>query len=279
MTTTKLGLLATLTLLGSISEPNWLAQALARTDPDVDAALVAYEAEDWDLALEHLDSATERHGERPEIHYDRGLAWLAKADKDAAREAFQHGTESDVPAVLASSHYQLGNLAAMDEDWETAITEYIACLRAQPDHQNAKWNLEIALQRKAEQDKKEQEEKDKEDQEKQDEDKQDEDKQDEQDKDKQDQENQDKQDQDKQDQGEQDKQEQDKQEQDEQEQDKQDQQDQQDQKDQQPQQPEEAPAKPIETGDLDAALEQLDRQDEFMLGRPRGNRRPVEKDW
>ncbi|MFV8752074.1 hypothetical protein ACNOYE_16125 [Nannocystaceae bacterium ST9] len=291
MTTTKLALISmVLTLIGE-GGPGWLAQALARTDPDVDAAVAAYEAGDWELATEHLDAAVERRGDRPELYYDRGLVLLAQADKEGAREAFQRGTESDVPGVLASSHYQLGNLAMMDEDWEAAIAEYIGCLRAQPDHQNAKWNLEIALQRKREQEKKEQDQ-EKQDQEKQDQEKQDQENQDQekQDQEKQDQEKQDqeKQDQEKQDQENQDQEKQDQEKQDQEKQDpqKQDQekqdpqkQDQEKQDQQEPAEPEQAEAKPIETGDLDAALEQLDRQDEFMLGRPRGSRRPVEKDW
>ncbi len=264
MTLSKFALvIGVLGLIGS-SEPGWLAQALARTDPDVDAALVAYDADDWDLALEHLDVANERRGERPEIHYDRGLALLAKAEKDAAREAFQHGTESDLPSVLASSHYQLGNLAMMDEDWETAVTQYIGCLRAQPDHPNAKWNLELALARKREQEKKDEEKKD---EEKQDEEKQDEEKKDEEKKDEE------KKDEEKKDEEKQDEQKQDEQKQDEQKQDEQ-KQDEQKQDEQKP-----APPKQIDQGDFDAALEQLDRQDEFMLGRPRGRPRPVEKDW
>jgi Ca-activated chloride channel family protein len=260
------------TLIGD-GEPGWLAKALARTDPDIDAAVAAYEAEDMDLALQHLDAATERRGQRPEIEYDRGLALLATGDKEAAREAFQRGTESDVWGVLASSHYELGNLSMMDEDWETAITQYIACLRAQPDHQNAKWNLELALQRKREQEKKEQEEKEKNDQQNQDQQNQDQQNQDQQN---QDQQNQDQQNQDQQNQ--------DQQNQDQQNQDQQNQgqdQQKQDQQQQPPAEPKEQPAqaKPIESGDLDAALEQLDRQDQFLLGRPRGSRRPVEKDW
>ncbi len=276
------------------SEPNWLARMLARTDPDVDAAVAAAEAGDHDLALEHLDAAVARRGERPELAYDRGLALLAKADKDGARAAFQSGTESDVTSVVASSRYQLGNLAMLDEDFETAITEYTACLRAQPDHQNAKWNLEVALLRKQEQEKKEQEKNDQEknDQEKNDQEKnQDQQNQDQQEQDQQEQDQQQQQDQQEQDQQEQDQQQQqDQQEQDQQQQDQQEQdQQQQDQQEQdqpqqdqpQPQDEQEQPveAKPIEKGDLDDALEQLDRQDQFMLGRPRGNRRPVTKDW
>ena len=264
-------------VLGSLgldeSDPGRLARALASTDPDIDAAIVALEAGDLDTALEHLTVAEKRRGERPEIHYDRGLLLLAKGDKEGAQAAFQHGTESEHLEVKASSHYELGNLAMGAEDWEGAIAQYIDCLRAQPTHENAKWNLELALQRKEEQEKQEQEDKDK--QENQDKDNQDKDNQD---KDQQDQENQDKENQDQQGQDQQDQQNQDEQQQDQQDQQQQDQQQNQEQQ-QQDQQQQQTQPKPVEAGDLDAALEELDRQDAFMFGRPRPNRKPVEKDW
>jgi Ca-activated chloride channel homolog len=276
---TGLGLLG----IGSESEPGWLARALANTDADVDAASRAYEAEDYAAALERLDAAVARRGERSELHYNRGLVLLATGDLDGARERFQHGTTSEHPQVRASSHYQLGNLAFIQEDWQAAIDAYIECLRVQPDHQNAKWNLELALERKREQDEREQQEQDEQDQDQdQDQDDQDQDQDqdqdpdqdqgDEGDQDQQDQE-QDQGEQDEQDQGEQDQGEQD-QEQDQEQQD----QEQQDEPDRQPD-PQEASAQAIDGADVDAALEELDRQDTFMFGRPRGSRRPVEKDW
>jgi Ca-activated chloride channel family protein len=244
--------------IGDEEDPGWLATALASTDPDVDAAIEAYEAGELERAGEHLDAAVARRGERSELYYDRGLLLLAGGDAEGARTAFQHGTESSELQVQASSHYELGNLAFAGEDWQGAIDAYIACLRAQPDHQNAKWNLELALLRKQEQEKKEQEQQEQE-QEKQDQ-------QDEQQQEKQDQQEQ------------QDEQQQDQQGEQKQDQQPQDQQ-QQEQQQQQPQPGEQQQAQPIESGDLDAALEELDRQDAFMFGRPRGSRRPVEKDW
>jgi Ca-activated chloride channel family protein len=264
--------------IGDDEDPGWLARALASTDPDVDAAIVAYDAGELDRAGEHLDAAVARRGERSELYYDRGLLLLAGGDTDGARTAFQHGTESSELQVQASSHYELGNLAFAAEDWQGAIDAYIACLRAWPDHQNAKWNLELALLRKQEQEKKEKEQ-EKQDQEKQDQ-QGDQEKQDQPgEQEKQDQPgDQEKQDQEKQDQqGDQEKQDQEKQDQGEQEQD-QEKPGEQEQPQQQPQ-PSEPQAQPIESGDLDAALDELDRQDAFMFGRPRGNRRKVEKDW
>jgi Ca-activated chloride channel family protein len=257
--------------IGDDEDPGWLATALASTDPDVDAAIGAYEAGELDRAGEHLDAAVARRGERSELYYDRGLLLLAGGDADGARTAFQIGTESNELQVQASSHYELGNLAFAGEDWQAAIDAYIACLRAQPDHQNAKWNLELALLRKQEQEKKDEQEKQDQDQKDQ---QGDQEPKDQEQKDQEQKDEQGEQQQDEQQQGEQPQDQQGEQKQDEQ------QQEQQDQQGQPPPKPgEEQQAQPIESGDLDAALEELDRRDAFMFGRPRGNRRPVEKDW
>src|SRR5688572_10900345 len=179
---------------------------LFRSDADVERGVAAYEAKEFDQALAAFDAAVARRGEHPELSYDRGLALLAKDERDPAQAAFDRGTEGSDANVRASAHYELGNLAFDAEDWDTAIAAYIECLKALPDHANAKWNLEMALAAKKAAEEKQDEEK--QDEEKQDEEKQDEEKQDEekQDEEKQDEEKQDesKQDESKQDESKQD---------------------------------------------------------------------------
>jgi Ca-activated chloride channel family protein len=229
----------------------WLADLLARTDADVDAGIAAYEAGEHDKAIERFDAAIERRGDRPEIALDRGLALFAKGDTQAARTAFERASEAEEPVIRASALYELGNLAFDASEWDAAITSYTECLEARPDHGNAKWNLELALRRKQEDDEKQDDEK--QDDEKQDDEKQDDEKQDDE-----------KQDDEKQDEQKQDEQKQDEQKQDEQ---KQDEQKQDEQK--QDEQKQEPPA-PLDEMDLQRALERLDEQDPFLLDRPRG---------
>lgn len=138
-------------VLGVVLLGGWLADALASTDADVDRGIDAYEQGEHDQALEYFAAARERLGDRPEIQFDEGLAQLAKGDLEAARSSFERGTESDDLEIRASALYELGNMALQAEDFEGAIERYVACLKARPDHANAKWNLEIALQRKQEQ--------------------------------------------------------------------------------------------------------------------------------
>ena len=251
-----MALISSSKLLATLLAAGWLAEALAGKNSDIEAGIAAYNAGDHEAAIASYAAAEADLGERPEIFYDRGLALLAKGDKDEARKAFERGTESTNAQVHASSEYELGNLDLDAEAFDEAIGHYIKCLKTQPEHANAKWNLELALLKKKQKEeeekkKKEQEEKDKQDQqdENKDEDKKDEPKQDE----KKDEEKKDEQ----------------------KPEDKKDEPKPEDSKSQPQPQPQ---PQQLDKADLDKALEQLDAEDKFQLGRPA---RPVQvdKDW
>lgn len=141
----------------------WLADQLARPDRDVEAGIEAYEARELEVALDRFDAAIARHGDRPELSLNRGLVLLAQGDADAARRAFERASESEDPEVRASAFYERGNVAFDAEDWDAAIEAYVECLKARPDHANAKWNLELARLRKQEQEKEDEDEEDEDD--------------------------------------------------------------------------------------------------------------------
>ena len=249
------------TLLALVAA-GWLAEALASTHADIDAGVAAYTAGDSDAALASYTAAEADLGERPEIHFNRGLALLAKGDKDGARKAFEHGTESEVSTVHASAEYELGNIELDAEAFEPAIEHYIKCLTLQPGHANAKWNLELALlkkQQKEDEEKKKQEEEDKKkDEEKKDEEKKDEEKKDEPKSDEE------KKDEEKKDEPKPDEP-------------KPDEKKDEPKPEEQNNQPQPQP-QPLDKADMDRALQQLDEEDAFDLSRP-GRQVPVEKDW
>lgn len=166
--------------VASLLMAGWLAQLLAGKDADVEGGIEAYEAGEPEEALDRYDSALGRldGAQHPELHLDRGLALLALDRADEARLEFQRASVADDAEVRASGFYQLGNLALDAEDWEGAIGAYISCLKARPDHDSAKWNLEIALAKREEQ-KKEEEDKEEDEEEEEDEEDEDEDEEDE----------------------------------------------------------------------------------------------------
>ena len=257
-------MLSSKTLLGLLAA-GWLAEALASTHGDIDAGVAAYNAGDSEAALTSYAAAEADLGERPEIHFNKGLALLAKDDKEGARKAFEHGTESEFSAVHASAEYELGNLELDAEAFDAAIERYTKCLKLKPDHANAKWNLELALLKKKQ--KEEEEEKKKKEEEKNKDENKDEEKKDEEKKDEE------KKDEEKKDEEKKDEEKKDEQKKDEQKKDEQKPEDKQDEPQPQPQ------PQPLDRADLDKALEQLDAEDKFQLGRPQGRPVPVEKDW
>ncbi|MCP4198063.1 MAG: tetratricopeptide repeat protein [Proteobacteria bacterium] len=218
------------------------------------------------------------------VNLNRGLALSRMGEEkiDEAMQVLQKAADSEAPdRIRARALANLGNAFFKKEDYEEAIKRYQQSLMLAPGNKDIAWNLELAMQRKKQQEQ-DQQEQDKQDQ--QDQDKQEQDKQDQQDQDKQeqDQQEQDQQEQDKQDQQDQDKQEQDQQEQDQQEQDKQDQ-DKQEQ-DKQDQQEQEQQPEPKTKQEVEQLLDALDKTQENLQKQMAEKRRAAVpsggvKDW
>ncbi|MFT5369054.1 MAG: Ca-activated chloride channel family protein [Candidatus Latescibacterota bacterium] len=193
---------------------------------------------EYDAALAQYLDAQQNAPSRLELGFNVGDALYKQGKYDEAAQALGRVLESENQSLSAGAYYNLGNTFFRQEKYQEAVGAYKKALMMNPNDQDAKVNLELALEKLQDQDKQDEDNKDQDkddkDQDKKDQDKQDQDKQD-----------QDKQDQDKQDQ---DKQDQDKQDQDKQDQDKQDQQNQ-DQQNQDPDQPDQQQT-PKQPGEL-----------------------------
>jgi Ca-activated chloride channel family protein len=140
-----------------------------------------------DEALAAYDKAVAELPAEPGVHFDRGTALAALSRFDEAGEEFLRATEARDPALKAAAFYNLGNAFTKKEKYKEAIEAYKRTLALDPKDERAKWNLEIALKKKRDDDKKKDDQKDKnKDKQDKDKDKQDKDKQDKPDKDKQD---------------------------------------------------------------------------------------------
>jgi Ca-activated chloride channel family protein len=184
---------------------------LERHNPATESGNASMKSGKAEDALVQYDKAVSELPGDAAAHFNRGNALYALSRYEEAGQEFLRATQASAPSLKSAAFYNLGNTHFQNNKYEDAIAAYRRALALNPANANAKWNLELALQKKKEEDKK------KEDQ-KKDQDKKDQNQQDKQDKqDKKDQQDQ-KQDQDKKDQNQQDKQ------------DKQDKKDQQDQK-------------------------------------------------
>lgn len=195
-----------------------LAGACSASAPRLtDAGNEAFTQQAYDEALQAYQQAQVKSPELAEPYYNAANVLYRQGNYEEALKQLQKALQAGESDALAQNvHFNAGNAAFNGEDWETAVADYTAALLRNPDDQDAKVNLELALQKLQEQ----QQQQDQQDQQNQDQ--QNQDQQDQQDQQSQDQQNQDQQDQQDQ-QGQQDQQNQDQQNQDGQPQDQQDQ--------------------------------------------------------
>lgn len=127
-----------------------------------------------DEALAAYDKAvTELPGE-PGVRFARGTALSALSRFDEAAEEFLRATEAKETPLKASAFYNLGNAFFKKDKFDESIAAYKRALALDPKNERAKWNLEIALKKKREDDQKKDKDKDKDDKDKKDDQKKDE---------------------------------------------------------------------------------------------------------
>jgi Ca-activated chloride channel family protein len=245
---------------------------LERNNRAVESGNASMKAGKPEEALAAYDQALAGVPNDAGAHFNRGNALYALSRFEEASAEFLRATQSAAPALRPSAFYNLGNSYFKNDKFEDAIAAYRHSLALDPANERAKWNLELALQKKKEAEEKQKNEDDKKDQDKKDQDKKD-------DKKDQDKKDQDKKDQDKKDQ---DKKDQDKKDQDKKDQDKKQEEQQQEEKKNEKQQ-DRAEDKAPEMRDIDAVLDNLERSPkdlEKMRARLRAVRRaPPVKDW
>ena len=149
---------------------------------DVEKGNAAMKAGKADEALAHYDKAVAKLPADAGAHFDRGAALYALSRFDEAGQEFLRATQAPDTGLKANAFLNLGNTFFKKEKWKEAIEAYKRTLALRPEDQSAKWNLEIALAKRKEEEKKQQDDKnkdDKKDQDKKDENKKDDDKKDE----------------------------------------------------------------------------------------------------
>jgi len=214
------------------------------------------------------DALTEYRGAQvlaPELSvlaFNAGNALFRKgALPDAIRE-YGNAALSDDNLVSSSALYNAGNAFLQAGQIDTAVEAFKGALKLNPDDQDAKHNLEVALELLEQQEQEQQEQQDQDEQGEEDED--------------QDQENQD---QDQDEQGEENQEQQDQQDQDEQDQESQDQQDQENQDEQGEDQQEQAMSQEEAERLLDAIEAAEEELQAELRAAKAGKREKVDKDW
>lgn|GEM_PF-1073692 len=116
----------------------------------------AYRRSDYATAVERYRAAIERGGSAPRLQYNLGTSLLQLGEWEAAREALGVALEARSPELQTRAFYNLGNALVGDPqavtavDLRAAIRAYRSSLLLDPEHADARWNLELAMRRLAE---------------------------------------------------------------------------------------------------------------------------------
>lgn len=128
---------------------------LESPDADVERGNQAFARGDYSAAIAAYREALQRRGSDPRIHYDIGTGLYALAETtDAedrraslyklAEEALGEAVHARDSNLAAMARYNLGNALYRQGRYREAVEAYKAALRANPDSDDARYNLELA---------------------------------------------------------------------------------------------------------------------------------------
>lgn len=113
-----------------------------------------YRAGRYAEAVREYEAALRKGVDAPELHYNLATALLQLGRPDLADPHFQRAAQARDPALRHRVHFNVGYRhleagrrggEAAPQRLEAAIESYKHALRSNPDDQDAKWNLELAL--------------------------------------------------------------------------------------------------------------------------------------
>jgi tetratricopeptide (TPR) repeat protein len=129
---------------------------LESKNADVEKGNAAMKVGKAEEALGHYDKAIAKLPQDAGAHYDRGAALYALSRFEEAGQEFLRATQAADANLKADAFFNLGNAFGKQDKWKEAIEAYKRTLGLRPGDQAAKWNLEVALAKKKEEEKKQQ---------------------------------------------------------------------------------------------------------------------------
>lgn len=107
--------------------------------------------EQYDEALNNYTAAKQEDPTLAEPYYNAGNALYHQGNLESATEELQQSLRAEAEALVQNSFYNLGNTYFQGQQWQEAIDAYVQALLISPDDQQAKINLELALQNRDQQ--------------------------------------------------------------------------------------------------------------------------------
>lgn len=105
-----------------------------------------YNESKYDEALTEYRSAQVLAPELEEVSFNAGNALYRKGELPDALREYQRAVGRDDPVLAAAAHYNAGDALFRMGDLEAAIESFKQSLRLNPDDEDAKYNLELALE-------------------------------------------------------------------------------------------------------------------------------------
>ncbi len=105
-----------------------------------------FEEQAYEPAIEEYKLAQVTEPDLAEPYYNAANAYNRMSQVEAAQLQTEQALKTADPALAAQVWYNLGNAYFDAQQWQLAIEAYKETLRLQPDDQDAKHNLELALQ-------------------------------------------------------------------------------------------------------------------------------------
>jgi Ca-activated chloride channel family protein len=162
-------------LLLALAEP--AAAAVGGVGSEVEKGNRAFDRGEPEVAAEHYLRALSEDPDHPEIHYNLGNALYVGERFTDAEAAYGTATPRADSSLAGPLSYNLGNALFRQQRYAEAAEAYKNVLRRDPTDEDARWNLELALRRLAQQEEERKEQKQDQDQDQQDQDQQDRDQQ------------------------------------------------------------------------------------------------------
>jgi Ca-activated chloride channel homolog len=126
---------------------------LRSRNPEVEKGNELIKGGKADEALQSYDKAAERLPKDPGVHFNRGSALYNLQRYEDAAQAFLRATEARPAPLKASAFHNLGNAFAKASKWAEAVEAYKKSLAYAPGDVRTKWNLELALRKKRDEEK------------------------------------------------------------------------------------------------------------------------------
>jgi len=110
-----------------------------------------FEDGDYDEAMNNYRLAQQENPDLAAPYYNSGNTYHRQGNLESAATQLKQSNRTAAGKLAQNSNYNLGNTYFEAQDWEHAIEAYKESLRINPDDQDAKYNLELALKKLEEQ--------------------------------------------------------------------------------------------------------------------------------